>query len=149
MRAAEEHRGYTIVETDWTTSVNVGGVEEVRPVYIIRGLKERPSRPFLTSVEECERYIDEELRAREEVDEAMSETWGCRIRSNGRASVVTVPAETMRRLGLEIGDQVTVRISRRRRPEDWGGREGKFVRKRLRPPCWSKKPADDGRRFRR
>lgn len=106
MRVAEEYRGYTVVETDWTTD---GG----EPVFIVRGLKERPSRPFLTSVEECEAYIDDELKAREEVDEAMSETWGCRIRSNGRASVVTVPAETMRRLGLEVGDQVTVRISRR------------------------------------
>ena len=115
MRAVAEYKGFTIVETDWTTSVQVGGAEEVRPVYIIRGLKERPSRPFLTSVEECEAFIRDELRAREEADEAMSETWECRVRSNGRSSVVTVPADTMRRLGLEIGDQVTVRIARRRR----------------------------------
>lgn len=112
MKAVDEYKGFVIVETDWTTSVSVGRVEEVRPVYIIRGLKERPSRPFLTSVEECRSYIDDELRARAEVDEAMSETWECRVRSNGRASVVTVPAETMRRLGLEIGDEVRVTVAR-------------------------------------
>ena len=123
MRVSEEYRGYTIVETDWTTEVNVGGAEEVRPVFIIRGLKERPSRPFLTSVEECERYIEDELKAREEMDEALSETWDCRVRSNGNASIVTVPADVMRRLGLEIGDQVTVRVSRRR-----GGLAGAWVK---------------------
>lgn len=113
MQVKEEYRGYSIVETNWTTTVSVGGAEEERPVYIIRGLKERPSRPFLTSLEECRQFIDEELRARVEMDEAMSETWDCRIRSNGNAGIVTVPAETMRRLGLEIGDDVRVRISRR------------------------------------
>ena len=46
MRTAAEHRGYEIVETDWTTSVKVGfDKEEVRPVYVIPGLKERPSKP--------------------------------------------------------------------------------------------------------
>lgn len=113
MRVIADYKGFSIVETDWTTSVNIGGTEEERPVYVIRGLKERPSRPFLTSVEECESFIEDELRARQEMDEAMSETWDCRIRSNGNASIVTVPAETMRRLGLEIGDEVRVRISRR------------------------------------
>ncbi len=113
VRAVADIHGFTLVETDYTTTVNVGGVEEVRPVYIIRGLKERLGSPMLTSVEECEKFIEDELRAREEADEAMSETWECRIRSNGRSSVVTVPADTMRRLGLEIGDQVTVRIARR------------------------------------
>lgn len=113
MQIVEEYKGYTIVETDWTTEVKTGfDQEEVRPVYIIRGLKERPSRPFLTSVGECRAYIDDELKAREEVDEAMSETWECRVRSNGRASVVTVPAETMRRLGLEVGDAVRVTVAR-------------------------------------
>lgn len=112
MKAVDEYKDYIIVETDWTTSVNVGGVEEVRPVYIIRGLKERPSRPFLTTVEQCREYIDDELKARQAMDEAMSETWECRVRSNGRASVVTVPAETMRRLGLEIGDAVRVTVAR-------------------------------------
>ena len=81
-------------------------------MYIIRGLKEGLARPFLTSVEECEEYIRSEIRAREEMDEALGEEWECRIRSNGRASVVTVPAETMRRLGLEIGDAVRVRLTR-------------------------------------
>lgn len=112
MKAVDEYKDYIIVETDLTTSVNVGGVEEVRPVYIIRGLKERPSRPFLTTVEQCREYIDDELKARQAMDEAMSETWECRVRSNGRASVVTVPAETMRRLGLEIGDAVRVTVAR-------------------------------------
>ena len=113
MRAVGDVKGYTLIETDYTTTVSVGGAEEERPVLIIRGLKERLGAPVLTSVEECERYIDDELKARAETDEAMSETWDCRIRSNGRASVVTVPAETMRRLGLEIGDEVRVRVSRK------------------------------------
>ena len=108
MKAVSEYKDYIIVETDWTTETEGG----TSPVYIIRGLKERPSRPFLTSVEECERFIDDELKARAEMDEAMSETWECRVRSNGRASVVTVPAETMRRLGLEIGDAVRVTVAR-------------------------------------
>ena len=108
MKAVSEYRDYIIVETDWTTETERGIV----PVYIIRGLKERPSRPFLTSVEECRAFIDDELRARAETDEAMSETWECRVRSNGRASVVTVPAETMRRLGLEVGDAVRVTVAR-------------------------------------
>lgn len=113
MQIVEEYKGFTIVETDWTTTVKVGfDQEEVRAVYIIRGLKERPSRPFLTTVEQCREYIDEELEGRARMDEAMSETWECRIRSNGRASVVTVPAETMRRLGLEIGDAVRVTVAR-------------------------------------
>lgn len=108
MKAVDEYKDFIIVETDWTTETERGIV----PVYIIRGLKERPSRPFLTSVEECRAFIDDELRARAETDEAMSETWECRVRSNGRASVVTVPAETMRRLGLEIGDAVRVTVAR-------------------------------------
>lgn len=108
MKAVDEYKDYIIVETDWTTETERGVV----PVYIIRGLKERPSRPFLTSVEECRDYIDEELKARAETDEAMSETWECRVRSNGRASVVTVPAEAMRRLGLEVGDAVRVTVAR-------------------------------------
>lgn len=108
MQIVEQYRGYTIIETDWTTETEAGVV----PVYIIRGLKERPSRPFLTTVKQCREYVNDELAGREAVDEAMSETFEGRIRSNGRSSVVTVPAEVMGRMGLEIGDAVQVRVSR-------------------------------------
>jgi hypothetical protein len=113
MKIVEEYRGYTIVETDWTTTVKVGfDEEEVRSVYIIRGLKERPSRPFLTSVEQCREYIDGELEGRAAVDLAMSETWEARVRMNGTSQAVTVPAAVMRRLGLEVGDEVRVTVSK-------------------------------------
>lgn len=122
---AEEYKGFAIVDTGYSTMAEDGEDYVKRPVYIIRGLKERLGSPMLTSVGECRAFIEDELRAREEADEAMGATWDCRIRSNGNASVVTVPADVMRRLGLEIGDQVTVRIARRRGGS--GGREGKFV----------------------
>lgn len=141
MRVAEEYNGYAVVETDYTTTVSVGGVEEVRPVFIIRGLKERLGSPMLTSVEECRAFIEDELRAREEADEAMGATWDCRIRSNGNASVVTVPAETMRRLGLSVGDPVTVRIARRRGGS--GGREGKFVERTAPAPLEQENQRED------
>ena len=105
MRVAGEHRGYAVVETDWRTE---GG----EPVYIVRGLKERPSDPCLTSFQECVSFIDEELSGREAVDAAMSETWECRVRANGNASTVTVPAATMRRLDLKVGDPVRVTVSK-------------------------------------
>ena len=111
MQIVETYRDFTIVETDWTTETEAGVV----PVYIIRGLKERPSRPFLTTVRQCRAFIDDELAGREAVDEAMSEAFEGRIRSNGRSSVVTVPADVMGRMGLEIGDRVQVRVSRLRR----------------------------------
>lgn len=141
---AEEYKGFAIADTGYTTMVSVGGVEEVRPVFIIRGLKERLGSPMLTSVEECRAFIEDELRAREEADEAMGEAWDCRIRSNGNASVVTVPAETMRRLGLSVGDPVTVRIARRRGGS--GGREGKFVERTAPAPLEQENQRGDGRR---
>ena len=103
MRTAAEHRGYEIVETDWTTEVKVGfDREEVRPVYVIPGLKERPSRPFLTTVEAW---------ARES-----SETFTAQARAHGRSVAVTIPSSAVRRLGIEVGDEleVTVRKARRR-----------------------------------
>ncbi len=45
MRVAGEDRGYTVVETDWRTE---GG----EPIFVVRGLKERPSDPCLTSFQE-------------------------------------------------------------------------------------------------
>lgn len=108
MQTVEEYKGFRIVETDWTTETERGIV----PVYIIRGLKERPSRPFLTTVEQCREYIDGELEGRAMVDEAMSETWEARVRMNGTSQAVTVPAAVMRRLGLEVGDEVRVTVAR-------------------------------------
>ena len=115
MQIVEEYKGYTIVETDWTTEVKVGfDQEEVRAVYIIRGLKERPSRPFLTTVEQCREYIDEELEGRARMDEAMSETWEGFVRAHGNAYIVTIPVQAVRRMGLEVGDPVRVTLARKR-----------------------------------
>ena len=117
MRTAAEHRGYEIVETDWTTSVKVGfDKEEVRPVYVIPGLKERPSKPFLTTVEEAREYIDDELDGREAWAQESSETFTAQARAHGRSVAVTIPSSAVRRLGIEVGDEleVTVRKARRR-----------------------------------
>lgn len=143
MKVAEEHKGFAVVDTGYSTLVEEGGDFVKRPVFIVRGLKERLGAPVLTSVEECEAYIEDELRAREATDEAMSATWDCRVRSNGNASIVTVPAETMRRLGLSVGDPVTVRIARRRGGS--GGREGKFVERTAPAPLEQENQrADEG-----
>ncbi len=111
MRIAAEYKGYAIVETDWLGKTDAG----IAPVYAIRGLRERPFGPILSTVEECEEYIEEELAGRAMVDAVLAEsaegeTWKGRIRLNGSSQVVTVPAETMRRLGLEIGDEVRITV---------------------------------------
>lgn len=59
MRTVEQYRGFKIVESDWTTDDPLTG--EVRAVYVIPGMKERPNKPYLTSVEEAREYIDFEL----------------------------------------------------------------------------------------
>lgn len=105
MRVAGEYRGYTVVETDWRTE---GG----EPIFVVRGLKERPSDPCLTSFQECVSFIDEELSGRAAVDRVMGETWVCCVRANGNASTVTIPAATMRRLDLKVGDPVRVTVSK-------------------------------------
>lgn len=112
MRTVEEHRGYEIVETDWATEVKVGfDREEVRPVYVIPGLKERPSSPFLTTVDEAREYIDAELDGREAWKEEISEEFEAVLKVRGAASVgLTVPADVARRMGLDVGDRVVVTI---------------------------------------
>ena len=120
MRAAAEHRGYRIVETDWTTEDPATG--EVRPVYVIPGLKERPSRPFLTTVEEARGYIDDELDGREQWARESAETFTAQARAHGRSVAVTVPSSAVRRLGIEVGDEleVTVRKARGRERAEYG-----------------------------
>ena len=110
MRTAAEHRGYAIVETDWTTEVKVGSSEEVRPVYVIPGLKERPSRPFLTTVQEAREYIDDELDGREQWAKESSETFMAQARAHGRSVAVTIPSSAVRRLGVEVGDELEVTV---------------------------------------
>ena len=111
MRTAAEHRGYEIVETDWTTTVKVGfDKEEVRPVYVIPGLKERPSRPFLTTVQEAREYIDDELDGREQWAKESAETFTAQARAHGRSVAVTIPSSAVRRLGIEVGDELEVTV---------------------------------------
>lgn len=103
-----EHRGYDIEETAYTTAVKVGSREETRPVYVIPGLKERLTRPILTTWEEAIAYIDAELSAREERE---GEEFRATLKTRGAASVgLTVPADVARRLGLDVGDRVRVRL---------------------------------------
>lgn len=108
------YRGYEIEETDFTTTVQVGSREEVRPVFIIPGLKERPSSPFLTTPQEARDYIDAELDAREEWRESRTWRWEATIRRKGNSLSISVPAKAVRILGLEEGDEVSVALERRR-----------------------------------
>lgn len=111
MRVVDVHRSFNIVETDWTTSVKVGfDKEEVRSVYVIPGLKERPSRPFLTTVEEAKGYIDDELDGREQWAKESAETFTAQARAHGRSVAVTVPSSAVRRLGVEVGDELEVTV---------------------------------------
>ena len=109
------YRGFEIEETSFTTVVQDGPHKEVRPVYIIPGLKERPSSPFLTTPQEARDYIDAELDAREEWREARTWRWDGTVRRRGNSMAVTVPAKAIRILGLEEGDEVSVTLERRRR----------------------------------
>lgn len=114
MRTAETYRGYEVVETDWTTEVRVGfDRTEVRPVYVIPGMKERPSSPFLTTVQEARDYIDEELAGREAMREARTAVFEASVKVRGAASLgVTIPASASRALGLEVGDRVRVTVEK-------------------------------------
>lgn len=108
MRVVDVHRSFNIVETDWTTEDPATG--EVRPVYVIPGLKERPSRPFLTTVEEAREYIDDELDGREAWAQESAETFTAQARAHGRSVAVTVPSSAVRRLGIEVGDELEVTV---------------------------------------
>ena len=114
MRTAETYRGFEVVETDWTTEVRVGSDRaEVRPVYVIPGMKERPSSPFLTTVQEARDYIDEELAGREAMREARTATFEASVKVRGAASLgVTIPAPASRALGLDVGDRVRVTVEK-------------------------------------
>lgn len=114
MRTVDVHRTFPILETDWTTAVRTGdGREEVRPVYVIPGLKERPSSPYLTTVQEARDYIDEELAGREAMREARTATFEASVKVRGAASLgVTIPASASRAMGLDVGDRVRVTVEK-------------------------------------
>lgn len=109
------YRGYEIELTELTAAVKTGGREEVRPVYIIPGLKERPGSPFLTSPEEARDYIDAELDAREEWKAARTWQWEGTLRRRGNSIAVSVPAKAVRILSLEEGDEVLLTLEKKRR----------------------------------
>ena len=114
MQTVEEHRGYEIVETDWTTEVRTGfDASEVRPVFVIPGMKERPSSPYLTTVQEARDYIDEELAGREAVREARTIRWRAVVRYRGNSLAVTIPAREAKALGVQEGDEVDVEVYKR------------------------------------
>ena len=123
MQTVDEYRGYEIVETDWTTEVRVGfDRAEVRPVYVIPGMKERPSSPFLTSVQEARDFIDEELAGREAMREARTSTFEASVKVRGVASLgVTIPADVARCMGLDVGDRVRVTVEKLRRGTEGPG----------------------------
>lgn len=112
MRTVDVHRSYNIVETDWTTEDPATG--EVRPVYVIPGLKERPNRPYLTTVQEAREYIDYELDGREAWAQESAETYKAQARAHGRSVAVTIPSHTARRLDIEAGDELEVTIRKAR-----------------------------------
>ncbi|MBR6204683.1 MAG: AbrB/MazE/SpoVT family DNA-binding domain-containing protein [Candidatus Methanomethylophilaceae archaeon] len=114
MQTVDEYKGYEIVETGWTTEVRTGfDASEVRPVYVIPGMKERPSSPFLTTVQEARDFIDEELAGREAMREARTATFEASVKVRGAASLgVTIPASASRALGLEVGDRVRVTVEK-------------------------------------
>ena len=110
MQTVDEYKGYEIVETGWTTEVRTGfDASEVRPVYVIPGMKERPSSPFLTTVQEARDFIDEELAGREAMREARTATFKVR---DAASLGVTIPASASRALGLEVGDRVRVTVEK-------------------------------------
>lgn len=110
MRTVAEHRGYEIVETDWTTEDPVTG--RILTVYVIPGLKERPSRPFLVTVDAARAYIDDELDGREEWAKESTERFQAQARAHGRSLAVTIPSASARRLGIEAGDALEVTVKR-------------------------------------
>jgi hypothetical protein len=103
------YRGFDIEETDMTA--DVGG--EVRPIFIIPGLKERPGAPYLTSPEEARDFIDAELDAREEWRASRTWKWEGTIRQKGNSLSVTLPAKAVRFLGLEEGDEVVMTLEKK------------------------------------
>lgn len=106
MRTLETYRGFEIVETDWTT-------EEARPVLVILGLKERPSSPILTTVEEARGFVDEELAGREAMREARTARWTAVVRHRGNSLAVTIPSKIARDLGLDDGSEVEVAMEKK------------------------------------
>jgi len=112
MRVLETYKGYDIVETDWTTEVRVGGREEVREVLVIMGLKERPSSPFITTVEEAREYVDAELAGREAMREARTATWDAVVRHKGNSLAVVIPSRIARSLEVDDGIEVRVTVER-------------------------------------
>lgn len=109
MRKAASYRGYDIVETEWRTEDPSG---RVLPVFVIPGMKERPSSPFLTSPAEAREYIDEELDAREEAERARTWSWTAVVRTKGNSLSIVVPSKAARILGIEAGDEVEVTLVR-------------------------------------
>ena len=108
MRTVDVHRSFNIVETDWTTEDPVTG--RIMAVYVIPGLKERPSRPFLVTVDAARAYIDDELDGREQWAKESAETFTAQARAHGRSVAVTVPSSAVRRLGIEVGDELEVTV---------------------------------------
>lgn len=113
-----KYRGYEIEETKYETEVSVGGRPEVRPVYVIPGLKERLADPILTTFDEAREYIDAELSAREDRRAERTVTWEASVRRRGNGLAVAVPARIARELGIEEGDEVAVTVEKVRRDRD-------------------------------
>lgn len=113
-RRVDRYMGFDIVESPFLVEDGSGRVYHA---LVIPGLKERPDGPVLASREEAREFIRAEMDARE--SSGGWESFGAVLKVRGRASVgVTIPADTARALGLDVGDEVEVRIRRKAGPAE-------------------------------
>ena len=107
MRTVDRYRGFDIVESDFLAEDG----DRLRAALVVPGLKERPDGPVLTSRDEARAWIDAELDAREKASDG--EEFRAELKVRGRCSLgVTVPADVARRMMLDVGDEVIVRVRR-------------------------------------
>ena len=109
MKVVADHRGYDIVMTDLLVNRGADGLCEV---YIVPGIRMFPSEPAITSIEDAKKLIDAELDSAEEIETLMTEEFVVKLKPRGGSLDVIVPAKAAKRLGLEAGDEVLVKIRR-------------------------------------
>ena len=113
-RRVDRYMGYDIAESSFMAEDGSGRVYNA---LIIPGLKERPDGPVLLTREEAREFIRAEMAARE--SSGGWESFGAALKVRGRSSLgLTVPADTARALGLDVGDEVEVRIRRKAGPAE-------------------------------
>ena len=74
------------------------------------------------TVQEAREYIDDELDGREAWAQESSETFRAQARAHGRSVAVTIPSSAVRRLGVEVGDELEVTVRKARGRDRGRGR---------------------------